>query len=525
MAPTTLEEAIEHLGEVAAQIDALSVTKEALERENKILREELLALRRGLFGRRSERLDPDQLALFELGEAPEAPGDAEEEDEPTTSRRKKKRRGHGRAPFSEQLPREVIELDLPEDERACPCCGEAMQPIGEEVAERGHMIPAKIVVRRYVKKKYACPAGHAVKTAKTPEGVIDRAKYEASVYAHVATSKYADHLPLHRLEGIFKRHGVHLPKQTMWEMLVTVDELVAQPVLERMKDELLAEPVLHSDETPVTMRIEDGKGTRTGYAWAWRNLAGVGESKVLVEFRPSRSRDGPLDFLGDWSGTLISDGYAGYDEVVRQNRIVRAGCLAHARRKVKTALDTGSKAAARVLRPIQRLFWIERAVKRRAERLELDRDGLLELRRHVRATRSHAAWAWLYREVEALLASPSTLPKSKLGKALGYLDRQRDPLATFLGDPRIPIHNNDTERDLRHLAVGRKNWLVFGSPRGGQVACRLYSLMLSCKQAGVDPELYIEDLLAKVGTTPHSEIASLTPWGWKAARAAAVTDA
>jgi transposase len=211
--------------------------------------------------------------------------------------------------------------------------------------------------------------------------------------------------------------------------------------------------------------------------------------------------------------------------VIRQNRIVRAGCLAHARRKVKTALDTGSKAAARMLRPIQRLFWIERAVLRRAERLELDRDGLLELRQRVRETRSRAAWAWLYREVEALRAAPSTLPKSKLGKALGYLDRQRDPLATFLGDPRIPIHNNDTERDLRHLAVGRKNWLVFGSPRGGQVACRLYSLMLSCKQAGVDPELYIEDLLAKVGTTPHSEIASLTPWAWQAARAAADTTA
>jgi len=515
--PETLDEAIERLDSVASENAALAETNDALSRELKILRQELQALRLGLFGRRSERLNPDQLALFEQGQAIEDPV----EESTTPAPVKKSKPGHGRADFSDLLPREVIEIDLPEDERTCPCCGVAMQLIGEETVNRGHIVPAKMIVRHYVKKKYACPAGHAVKTAKAPEGVIERAKYEASVYAHVTASKYADHLPLHRLEGIFKRQGVHLPKQTMWEMLVTVDELMAQPILEQMKRELLQEPVLHSDETPVTMRLEEGKGTRTGYAWAWRNLTGVGESKVLVEFRQSRSRDGPLGFLGDWSGTLISDGYSGYDEVVRTNGIVRAGCLAHARRKLKTALETGSKAAVRALRPIQRLFWIERAVLRRAQRDGLDRTELVELRGRVRERRSRVAWEWLYREVVALLEQPSTLPKSKLGKALGYLDRQRGSLSTFLSDPRIPMHNNDTERDLRHLAVGRKNWLVFGSPRGGDVACRLYSLMLSCKQAGVDPEVYIEDVLGKVGTTPHSQIASLTPWGWQAARQAA----
>ena len=112
----------------------------------------------------------------------------------------------------------------------------------------------------------------------------------------------------------------------------------------------------------------------------------------------------------------------------------------------------------------------------------------------------------------------STLPKSKLGKALGYLESQSKSLAAFLADPRLPIHNNDSERDLRHLAIGRKNWLVFGSQRGGEVACRLYSLMLSCKQCGANPEEYLEDVLRKVATTPASEIATLTPWAWRAER-------
>lgn len=508
--PATFEQAIARLEVQTREIKGLWC-------ENNILREQLQILRLGMFGRRSERLAPGQLALFER-----AADDQEVEvvePEPQVKSQKKPKKGHGRAPFPNDLPREVIELDVPENERFCPDCDAAMLLIGEDIAERGHIIPARLVIRRYVKKKYACPAGHGVKTAKAPDGVIDKGKFEASVYAYVATAKYADHLPLHRLEGIFKRHGLHLRKQTMWDLLVTVDELVAQPVLKQMRTELLSEPVLHSDETPVTMRIEDGKGTCKTYAWGWRNLRGVGDSKVLIEFRMNRSRDGPLEFLGEWSGTLISDGYRGYDRVILRNGIVRAGCMAHARRKVKDALETGAKKAVRLLRPMQRLFWIERAIGRRAERTELSREELLELRRRVRERRSRVVWEQLCDEAATLRGERSTLPKSMLGKALGYLDRQRRALSVFLTDPRIPIHNNDSERDLRHVAVGRKNWSIFASPRGGDVACRLYSLMLSCKQSGVDPEAYLEDVLMKVATTPASEIATLTPWGWKAARA------
>lgn len=488
----------------------------ALERENKILRDQLAILKQGLFGRKSERLDPGQLALFAGDEAAPMPEPTPASSTPAEPR--KSVEGHGRARFAPELPRETIELDVPEAERRCPDCGAAMHAIGDEVSERGHVVPARIVVRRYVRHKYACPLGHAIKTAPAPEGVVDGAKYEASVYAHVVSAKYADHLPLHRLEGIFKRHGVHLPKQTMWDMLVQVDELLAQPVLKQMHKELLAEPVLHSDETPVTMRVEDGQGSRDGYAWGWRNLHGVGPSKALIEFKVSRSRDGPLAFLQDWSGTLISDGYSGFDAVVGRNGIVRAGCWAHARRKLKQALDTGARQAAYVLVPLQRLFAIERAILLRAERLELGRDELVALRARVRARRSAKIVEEIYARAEKLSRERATLPKSALGKALGYLDRQRGPLSAFLGDARIPIHNNDEERDLRHLAVGRKNWQIFGSQRGGEVACRLYSLVLSCKQAGVDAELYIEDALGRLSTTRATDVAALTPWAWAAAR-------
>lgn len=507
---TELESKLE---ETIKQLDVVSHEKRVLSSENKILRDEIMLLKRGLFGRSSERLEPGQLEIFDTT----APVEAVEVRAAPAKPIAKKKRGHGRAPFAQSIPREVIELDIAEADRACSCCGKALKLIGEEVTERGHMVPARLVVKRYVRPKYACPDGHEVKTASLPDGVIDGGKYEASVYAHIATAKYADHLPLHRLEGIFKRYGVQLAKQSMWDMLVRVDEIVAQPVLRQMRSELLDEDVLHADETPVTMRNEDGKGSKTGYAWGWRNLHRANEpSKALVEFRTSRSRDGPVRFLGDWSGTLIADGYAGYDEVIRVNGIRRAGCWAHARRKVKDALDTGAADAAGVLALVQQLFDVERPINQRVQADEIDRQRQLDLRRAARADHSTAIVAAIYTEADRLERLRSTLPKSKLGKALGYLRSQRESLSVFLDEPRIPIHNNDSERDLRHLAVGRKNWLVFGSQRGGEVACRLYSLMLSCKQCGANPEAYLEDVLMKVATTPASEIATLTPWAWAA---------
>ena len=513
--------------DIERALASLSERNVALERENKILRQEIALLKQARFGRSTERLSAGQLG-FLLDSVPPADESAAVNvpapvAAPTSSSAKRKK-GHGRAPFAPHVPRQTIELDVAEGERICPCCGKVMQLIGEDVTERGHVIPAQVVVKRYVRRKYACPDGHAVKTAPAPEGVIEGAKYEASVYAHIATAKYSDHLPLHRLEGIFKRQGVHLPKQTMWDMLVRLDEIVAQPVLRQMHAELLEEPVLHADEAPITMCLEDGKGSKKAYAFGWRNLLESEDSKVLIDFRLSRERDGPIQFLGSWSGTMIADGYSGYDEIVRRNRIVRAGCWAHARRKLKQAMETGSPTAARVFVHVQRLFWIERAIKRRAERDELVPSAREALRGRVRARRGRVVIDRIYKAAGELAVQRSTMPKSKLGKALTYISEQREELTVFLADARIPIHNNDSERDLRHLAMGRNNWLVFASPRGGEVACRLYSLVLSCRQSGVDPEAYLEDILAKVSTTPASQIASLTPWAWaRERRRASVT--
>ncbi|MBU1702331.1 MAG: IS66 family transposase [Candidatus Eisenbacteria bacterium] len=494
-----------------AENESLKEALDKLERQNKSLSEEIRVLLHRMFRKKSERLDPDQLRMFEealLGTS-ESVSEAEEVEEKRVSVRKR-HKGHGRTSFPAHLPREVIELPLSPEDRQCSDCGREMKEIGVETTERGHIIPARLVVKQYVRKKYACPVGHGVRTPELPPSLIEKCKYEPSVYAHLAVAKYGDHQPLHRLSGIYKRQGFSLPKSTMWEMLRRVSELVAEAVLDQMRKELLTERLLQADETPVTVRLEDRKGSHKGYIWCY----GIGKKRIF-KFTMSRGRDGPSGFLRGWKrGTLQSDGYSGYDEVTRTENLKRAGCWSHARRKVVEAADAGTPKAVLLLRPIQRLFWIERAVKRRSERLALEHGAFLDLRQDVRGRLSRIVLKRIRKRVKELRAERSTLPKSPLGKALTYLYNQWRPLRLFLRDPELEIHNNDSERAIRHIVIGRKNWLFFGSPEGAKVGANLFSLVATCKTLGINPESYLEDILQKVDTTPMSEIARLTPWAW-----------
>ena len=519
-----LHEANRQLRELHAQLAAKQVEIDAktAEVEAKAVRiaeltEQIAFLRRQIFGRRRETIDPNQLALFESMEQ-----ELLELTESTKPKRKKQ--GHGRALFPADLPRETITLDLPEADRICPDCGDALNHIGIDATERGHIIPAQMSVKRYERYKYACSKGHTVKVAPLPDGVIDRGKYEASVYAFVATSKYSDHLPLNRIQQIFKRYGTHLPRQTMWDLLVRLDELVAQPVLAQMRSELLEEEALQTDETPIRVQREGERGTSQGWLWSWRNVRGSPVEKVVADFRMDRSADGPSQFLGDWSGLLLTDGFDGVNPTAVRNGITRAGCFAHARRKYRDALESGDKRAASGMRLIQELFRIEGEVTARANDGGLDLAATAAMRIVERTQQSRLVLEQLFEDAFALDADASVTRGSRLQKAVTYLINQRAALLAHLQHGEIPIHNNDTERDLRHVAVGRKNWMIFGSQRGGEVAGRLYSLALSCKLNGVDVQAYHEDTLGLVGSTPASQIAKLTPWGWAAERRAALAD-
>lgn len=487
--------------------------------ENRDLTERVRELLEKRFGRSSEKFDPDQLRLFaelavgaQTEEKPEEP----EETVEVPSHTRRKHKGHGREALPAHLPRILHDCDPPESERICSCCGKPLVRIGEEITERGEYIPARLVVNRYVRGRFACPEGHdGVRVGDLPPALIDKAKYEVSMYAHLVCAKYADHLPLNRLNGIFKRHGLSISTSLMWSMIERVAELL-EGVARQMKLELLAQSYLGADETPITVLIPGQKGSKQG--WIWTYLSRIGERKLAIfVFTISRSRAGPNGFLADWKGGILqADGYGGYDDLGRRADIVRAGCLGHVRRKFKDALDSSRIHAARILLEIGRIYRIESALKKRRQARGLDHEEFVELRCLVRGRRSRRVMERIEQIARSIIAEGRTLPKSPLGKAIDYMLNEWPRLLVFLDHGEVEPDNNDVERAIRHVAIGRKNWMFAGSEKGAQAAALLYSIVSSCKALGIDPEAYIADTLRAISTTPISQAASLTPWAWAA---------
>ena len=496
---------------VAKDLDEANAIIAALARDNRQLSEQVALLMHRAFGRKTEKLDPNQLPLFE--EAGESAVEAEATASAAASSPKKKTKGHGRASFPASLPRVDERHVLPEDCR-CDVCDSPMRALVDEVSERGHVVPAQIIVKRICREKRACPKGCMVKTAAAPAPLIDRCKYEPSVYASIAVSKYADHLPLHRQEAMWKRQGMPIAKSTMADMVQRVAEIAGDPIVKQMEREVLEDGVVHADETPITVLLEGKKGQagrKTGYVWIYK--AGI---KSVFVFRQGRGRDGPCEFLRGYKGLMVTDGYAGYDEVERREELTRIGCWAHARRKFKEALDAKDQRAGPILRLISWLYRLESMIARTSEERWLSDPERRALALRVRERLSRRVTERIEAALLDLEARADVLPKQQLGKAVRYALGQWNRLTRFLKHPEAPLDNNAAERDLRQVALGRKNWLFAGSPKGAETAATLYSLMASCKAIGVDPFAYLADVLERVATTPASEIRTLTPWAWAA---------
>jgi transposase len=383
-----------------------------------------------------------------------------------------------------------------------------MTPIGVDVVERGEVIPAQVLVNRYEQSKYACPKGHEVKTASAPAALIDRCKFEASGFAAIVTAKFVDHIPLARQEAMWKRRGMPIARSTMCDMVLRVAELF-EPIVMQMRREILTASVLHADETPIQVQVEGQKGTKTGCMWVY-----IADDRVAFDFTMGRGRDGPIRFLQDFDGALVTDAYAGYDEVERKNGITRIGCWAHARRRFKEARDVQGEIADEALFLIARFYRVEKFVDAMAEKQGLDEEAHRALRADARKRLNRRVLARLDHVGRDLENERSVLPKSAIGKAVRYLGGQWDRLTRFIDDPDIPLDNNAAERALRAVAIGRKNYLFAGSERGGRAAATHYAVTASCKVLGIDPMVYIEDVLKRVSTTPAAEVAALTPWAW-----------
>ncbi len=473
--------------------------------EIKALESQIAYLKDKLFGRRGEKIDPQQLLLFnELRAKAEALRQQKAETEEITYTRRK---GHGRNALPADLP--VEEVAYPLEDTGCPCCGTQMQVIGQETTDELEYNPGSQFIRRHVRPKYACRrCEEGVHIAPMPPRPIDKGIAGPGMLAHLLTSKFADHIPLNRFRKIMRRSRIELAESTLCDWVTRMSDLLT-PVCDELRTQLLAGRLIQSDDTEVPYLLKSlKKQTATGYLWTY-----LCESSklVLYDFTTSRGRAGPSTFLAEFSGnTLQSDGYAGYDEIVQRAELTRAGCWAHARRKYYDARRDDRVRCGEMLNLIQALFVIEQKAKAlRADPAVPFGDG-----EHL-ALRQEESQSLLDEIEECTKAwSLEVLPRSSVGKAVTYMRNQWNPLTRFMEDPELQLDNNAAERAMRHVVLGRRNWTFAGSAEGGHRAAKIYSIVATCQQHNLDPFAYLRDVIDRLprGHDP----ATLTPAAWKA---------
>jgi transposase len=499
--PRRAHPVVDDLATARALIDTLQDQLTTVQRENAALRQQLDVLCQRLFGKKSERVDPRQLQLA-LEQLTNEPGPVTEPVEmdsgETPVRGHQRRRPTGRRPLPAHLPRRRIEIDVAEADKQC-ACGHAKTRMGEAVTEKLEYEPASFLVIQTVRARYACPHCHAgVVEAPAPPQAIEKALAGDGLLAHVVVSKYVDHLPLHRLEGIFARQGIDLARTTLCGWVADVAAALA-PIGEQLRREITAASYLQTDDTTITV-LDEQRGSYKGRLWTYLDPLG---RQVVFDATPTHERDGPERFLGPFRGALQADAYTGYDGLYQSGGVIEIGCWAHARRRfVEAFLLDGT--AAQMVALIQQLYQVERSGE----------DLPVEARTQLRREHARPLLARIDAEREALAST--VLPKSPLGDAVRYLTNQWAALQRFVEDGRLAIDNNRAENQLRVVAVGRKNWLFAGSFEGARRAALLYSLVQSCKLANVSPFAYLKDVVGRLATHPHRRIEQLTPRGWAA---------
>jgi len=462
---------------------------------------ELAKERRARSGRQTERIDPAQLLLMldlmvtsaaderadlAATTAEDATLDHERDElqaaTPSPTRRRPVRRRPPR-----ELPRDVIRHELAESERACGSCGEPMRAIGEDVSELRELVPAHFRVQEHHRVKYACGrCKDGVTTAPGPAKLIDKGLAGPGLLAHVAVSKYEDHIPLHRLSEMYARGGVELARSTLCGWVEAVAEEV-RPVVERIWEKARASHTLQTDGSGLkVLDRDDPEGVRTGTMWCF-----VGDQQYVVfQYAPTGSgEDGPWKFLAGRDGYLQADAASVFDRLYNGARAnaTEVGCWAHARRKFHTLQDTDVRVAY-PLKLISQLYRVEDLADRRG----LDAEAREQLRGERASPILERLDRWLQR---TLMSEP---PASSLARACGHCLKQWVALTEFVHDGLLPLDNNLCERQIRSLALGRKNYLFAGSDAGAERAAILYSLLRTAALAGIDTYAYLIKLLERL---------------------------
>ena len=493
----------EQLRALAAQLMSKIDTQDRkIHRDETIIEQlahEIAILKRHKFAKRSEQISPAQGSLLddllntdleaieaELRALRPAPAQTEPRQQPK------------RAPLPPQFPPTVIHHEPDNTQCTCGC---QLQRIGEDVSEKLDYTPGLFTVEQHVRGKWACRQCETLIQAPVPPQIIDKGIPKAGLLAHVMVAKFADHLPLYRQEKIFGRAGLAIPRSTLAQW-VGQTGVQLQPLVDALREVVLAQRVVHADETPVQMLAPGEKKTHRAYVWAYSTTPFSALKAVVYDFSPSRAGEHARNFLGTWNGKLVCDDFAGYKASFELG-ITEIGCMAHARRKFfDLHIANKSQLAEQALHSIGGLYEVERNAK------EMSDEDRWRLRQETAVPIAEKLHEWM-------LAQRELVPEgSATAKALDYSLKRWIALTRYLEDGAVPIDNNQIENLIRPWALGRSNWLFAGSLRSGKRAAAIMSLIQCARLNGHDPYAYLKDVLTRLPTQRASEVDQLLPHWW-----------
>ena len=417
------------------------------------------------------------------------------------------RRKPARRPLPAHLPRERIVYPAPS---TCPCCGDnRLRKIGEDVTETLELIPRQWKVIQHVREKFSCRACEAISQPPAPWHPIARGRAGPKLLAHILFAKYGLHLPLNRQSDVYQREGIELEVSTLADW-VGAAAATLMPVVEMIQSHVFAAERIHADDTTVPV-LAKGK-TRIGRLWTYvrddRPFGGPDPPAAVFFYSRDRGAEHPERHLANFVGLMQADAYAGFIKLYAPDRkggpITEAACWAHARRKFfDLARLAQAPIAAEAVRRIDLLFAIEREI-----------NGLSpEQRARVRQERSRPLTTelqtWFYQQRAKLSKNNDTT------KAINYILTRWEAFTRFRDDGRICLSNNAAERELRTVAVGRKNWTFAGSDEGGRRAAAIYTLIATAKLNTIDPQAWLADVLARLPDHSSRRIHELLPWNWR----------
>jgi transposase len=419
------------------------------------------------------------------------------------------RKKPARRPLPEHLCRERIVYPSPS---ACPCCGGVLRKLGEDVTETLELVPRQWKVVEHVREKFSCRSCESISQPPAPSHPIARGRAGSGLLAHILFAKYGLHLPLNRQSKVYAGEGIELEVSTLADW-VGAAAATLTPLVEEIGAHVFSAERIHADDTTVPV-LAKGK-TRIGRLWTYvrddRPFGGCDPPAAVFFYSPDRAAKHPEQHLAGYAGLMQADAYAGFNRLYDGRRkpapIVEAACWAHARRNFfdLARLDKAPIAVEAVER-IDALFIIERGIngltadKRRAARQERSRPLVVALE------------TWL-RDQRAKLSG-----QSKTAQAIAYCLSRWAALTRFLDDGRVCMSNNAAEREIRAVALGRKNWTFAGSDAGGRRAAAIYTLIQTAKLNHVDPQTWLADVLARLQDHPAKQIGELLPWNWKRQR-------